>query len=162
MCLIWEEKEFAFRLPHGSCRLVFCLLHLFILLFCVVFRSDLMGGLSFDCWWLLVFVRGIKTAIVQWLLFRSPKQIFILCIDFSKACINLSLCPTCSAAAFRIYKKTSAAVCERPRGPELWTISSIVSTPRSPTVWHWNNRCPNVGFLMQRGDISVRPQPSHI
>lgn len=37
---------------------------------------------------------------------------------------------------FRVYKKTSAAVCERPGGPELWTISSIVSSlalPQSDT-----------------------------
>lgn len=74
--------------------------------------------------------------------------------------MNPSSCPTTrSAAVFRIYKKTSAAVCERPRGPELWTISSIVSAPRSPTVWHWNNRCPNVSFLTQRGDVGVGPEP---
>ena len=68
--------------------------------------------------------------------------VFILCVDSS---INLSSRPAaCPVSALRIYKKTSAAVCERHRGPELWTMSSIVSAPRSPTVWQQNNRCPNV------------------
>lgn len=66
---------------------------------------------------------------------------------------------TCTAAVVRMYKKTSAAVCERPRGPELCTMSPIVCASHSPTVWHWNNRCPNAGFLAQRRDVSVGREP---
>lgn len=85
---------------------------------------------------IIIFARGIKTAINALSAVQIPKSKHsILCTDLSKPCINLSSCPTAySAAVFRIYKKTSAAVCERPRGPELWTISSIVFAPRSPTV----------------------------
>lgn len=130
----------------------------FLVLF---FWSSKKRGLPFRQLLIIIFAQGIKTAINALSAVQIPKSKHsILCTDLSKPCINLSSCPTAySAAVFRIYKKTSAAVCERPRGPELWTISSIVFAPRSPTVWQRNNRCPNVGFLMRHGDVSVGPEP---
>lgn len=52
-----------------------------------------------------------------------------------------------------IYKKISAAVCERPGGPRLWTMSSIVSpSPQSDSEitdvqmlaswWKWDAASP--------------------
>lgn len=121
-----------------------------------------MRGLHFGCLWLLFLTQRIRAAINQSSLYNYKSK-HLFCV-LNSECNNPGsispACPTtCSAAVVRMYKKTSVAVCECPKGAELWTMSPIVCASRSLTVWHWNNRCPNAGFLVQRGDVSVGPEP---
>lgn len=113
----------------------------------------------------LVFSLVYSLSVFQMCFWSSETRgcwLIFFCLDAKKPVFMLhivtpvtppapqNLCSTLySAAALRIYKKTSAAVCEHPRGPQLWTMSSIVSASHSPTVWQRNNRCENVGFLVE-------------